>query len=145
VVPVAPEPAIDIEKVLQTMVAMNQQTLRAVQEMNSQAMSVTIEHFTNITVEAVKEAMAALPIGSTVPLIEAPVNGVNESGTVSISEDEDTIGSSENDAPNSEKIAAILKTNPDLNGRQIAELAGCSERTARKWKGRIQVFTPLEN
>jgi hypothetical protein len=138
-------PAIDIEKVLQTMIAMNQQTLQSVQEQHSQAMNVTIERVINITMETVKEAMLALPIGSAVPQIEAPVQAVDESGTVSISEDEDTIEGSENDAPNSEKIAAILKTNPDLNGRQIAELAGCSERTARKWKGRIQVFTPIEN
>jgi hypothetical protein len=67
VVPVAPEPAIDIEKVLQTMVAMNQQTLQSAQEMNRQALNVTIEHFTNVTVEAVREAVASLPMGT--PLV----------------------------------------------------------------------------
>ena len=139
------KPVIDIEKVLQTMVAMNQQTLQSAQEMNRQALNVTIEHFTNITMEAVKEAMASLPIASAVPLIEAPVQAVDESGTVSISEDEDTIEGSEFDGPYSEKIEALLKENPDLNGTQLAQMAGCSPRTARKWKGRIQVFTPIEN
>jgi len=143
-VPVPPAPTIDFEKVLQTMITMNERTLQSAQEMNRQALNVTIEHFTNITVEAVKEAMASLPVGSSVPQIEAPDNGVDGNGTVSISEDESPIRGSEFEGTYSDKIEALLNENPDLNGRQIAELVGCSERTARKWKTRIQVFTPLE-
>jgi len=145
-VPIAPpEPAVDIEKVLQTMVAMNERTLQSAQEMNRQALNVTIEHFTNITVEAVKEAMSCLPMATPLPQIEAPVSGAEVNGTVSISEDESAIRGSEFEGTYGDKIEVLLNENPDLNGRQIAETVGCSERTARKWKNRIQIITPLED
>ncbi len=134
-VPVTPEPAIDIEKILQTMVAMNQQTIQSAQEMNRQALNVTIEHFTSITVEAVKEAVASLPMASPVPQIEAP----EPSEIEVINNDESAIRGSEF----SDKIEALLNENPDLNGRQIADVVGCSERTARKWKNRIQIITEV--
>jgi hypothetical protein len=136
-----PDPPVDVEKLLQTMVTMNQQTLRAVQEMNSQAMNVQIEHFTNITVEAVREAMASLPMASPVPQIEAPEPLVEPSKE----EDESSIWGSEFEQSFGDKIEGLLKENPDLNGTQLAQMAGCSPRTARKWKGRLQVITPLEN
>jgi|SRR5579859_289407 len=140
-VPVTPDPPIDIEKLLQTMVTMNQQTLRAVQEMNSQAMSVSIEHFTNITVEAVKEAMASLPIGSPLPQIEAPeevsepLPNAEEIEVVEV--DERLTYRSDSGGNYGDKIEALLQEQPDLNGKQIAELVGCSERTAYKWRNRI--------
>jgi hypothetical protein len=80
-----------------------------------------------------------------VPQIEAPVSGVEVNGTVSISEDESPIRGSEFEGTYGDKIEVLLNENPDLNGRQIAETVGCSERTARKWKNRIQIITPLED
>jgi hypothetical protein len=68
--PVTTEPAIDLEKILQTVV---EKSVQSMHEMNRQAMSVTIEHFTNITVEAVREAVASLPVVPTVPQIAAPI------------------------------------------------------------------------
>src|SRR5882762_36158 len=38
-----------------------------------------------------------------------------------------------------DKIEALLQEQPDLNGKQIAEVVGCSERTAYKWRNRIIV------
>jgi hypothetical protein len=148
-VPVAPEPPIDIEKVLETMVTMNQQTLRAVQEMNNQAMNVTIEHFTNITVEAVKEAVASLPMGAIVQQIERPEEVpeplIRADETEVLEVDEKPTYHSDSASNYGDKIEALLQEQPDLNGKQIAEMVGCSERTAYKWKNRIQVITPLED
>jgi len=49
----------DSELKSETMVTMNERAPQSVQEMNRQALNVTIEYFTNITVEAV----ASLPSG----------------------------------------------------------------------------------
>src|SRR5882762_6412593 len=140
-VPVAPDPPVDVEKLLQTMVTMNQQTLRSIQEMNSQAMNVSIEHFTSITVEAVKEAMASLPMGSPFPQIEAPEELPEPLVKLDETEDLDAHERptylSDSGGNYSDKIEALLQEQPDLNGKQSAEVVGCSERTAYKWRNRI--------
>lgn len=147
--PIGPVPAVDMEKLLQTMVTMNQQTLQAVQEMNNQAMNVTIEQFTNITVEAVKEAMASLPMVNPLPQIEAPQEGselpVISGETEAVNEAENTFYRSEAEGHFGDKIEALLKEKPNLNGRQIAEIIGCSERTAYKWMKRVQVVSAVQN
>jgi len=75
----------DLEKLMQAMIAMNQQTLQSMQAMNQQAMQVTIEQVTRVTVEAVRETVAALPAFNPLQLpasrseqqqSKEPVNGL---------------------------------------------------------------------
>jgi hypothetical protein len=72
-----PEPAVitpDWQKILLTMQEMNAQTLQTMQTMQQQSLQVTVEHFTRVTVEAVREVVeqVALPAAQPPAQIEAP-------------------------------------------------------------------------
>ena len=145
------KPAIDIEKVLQTMVAMNQQTLQSAQEMNRQALNVTIEHFTNITMEAVKEAMAALPIVNPVPQIEAPDEAVNPEGNTDeiegINEDTTENQGLLNGQYNSRyagQIQVLYLEKNDITPAEVSKIIGCSKPIAKKWLERVKPVTISE-
>jgi hypothetical protein len=62
----------DVEKLLLTMQQMNQQNLQAMQAMMQQGLQVTVEQFTRVTVEAVRETVAALPVYTPPAQLEAP-------------------------------------------------------------------------
>ena len=144
---------IDIEKVLQTMVTMNQQTLMSVQEQNRQALNVTIEHFTNITVEAVREAVASLPVGSPVPQIEASSealgsSGVNTDEIAVISEDDTTNQGYLKDGQYTSRYAIqieqLYQENNDISVPEIIRIIGCSRPVAKKWLSRVKPVTISE-
>ena len=83
------------------------------------------------------------------PQIEAPQEGselpVISGETEAVNEAENTFYRSEAEGHFGDKIEALLKEKPNLNGRQIAEIIGCSERTAYKWMKRVQVVSAVQN
>jgi hypothetical protein len=147
-VPVTPDPSVDIEKILQTMVAMNQQAIQSAQEMNRQALNVTIEHFTNITVEAVKEAVASLPMASLVPQIEAPEVMVSPDEKEAASKDETTNQGLLNGHQYNSKYAGPIEVlyleNNDITPAEAAKIVGCSKPVAKKWLARVKPVTVSE-
>ncbi|HLZ62842.1 MAG TPA: hypothetical protein VKR06_38325 [Ktedonosporobacter sp.] len=135
----------DIEKLLETMVAMNQQTLQTIQAMNQQAMKVTIEQFTQITLEAVREAVEqvieASPGYQTPQIAESTPVKIDQQPLVtpSIKENEKPDRGLQNHGKSyGDQIEALYKENPNITTIEIEKVLGCSRTTAANWLKRVR-------
>jgi hypothetical protein len=146
-----PEPS-DLEKILTTMQAMNAQNLQAMQQMTQQSLNVTIEQFTRVTVEAVREVVEALPVYSPAQLpapdqseqtegVNQPMGGaeIDCSGEQqSLSKDDIEYRAMREQLSYGEQIEALYKRNPDITVSDIVAQLSCSRATAAKWLGRVK-------
>lgn len=136
--------AIDIEAILNTMQAMNAQNLQAMQQMTQQSLQVTIEQFTKVTVQAVKETVQALPAYTPAKALPEPKQTMSsEQNTDEIEAVEKPISPlhSENDqsARNyGNQIEALYSQNPNIGPSEIVTLVGCSRQTASNWLKRVR-------
>src|SRR5262249_29180448 len=142
-----PQPAPpDLEKLLETVVTMNQQTLQAMQAMNQQTMHVTVEQFTRVTVEAVREAVGqvveALPSYNS-PQLEGPRNEGSSGNSTGAHEGNKREGGF-NESPYGDQIEDLDKDNPQITVAEIVQRLGCSKPVAMKWLGRVRVNSVAE-
>src|SRR5581483_10546170 len=158
IVEVSPQPQLgtaqssDLEKLLESMMKMNQQNLQAMQQMNQHSLNVTIEQFTKVTIEAVRETVGqvvdALPT-YTPPQIAAPSaqeakTGQSAGEKPDMPEQGGTKADEKPDVPVSEKrsygdaIEALYLKNPGITPDEILIELGCSKSTATTWLRRCK-------
>jgi hypothetical protein len=141
--PVAEQPAIDTEKILQS-----------VQEMHTNAMQEMIDKFKVVTIELVKETVERQIATIALPQIEAPDETcmeVDESEiqgsmpeTVEpsiITVDGPIQGSMPTGrytSPYALQIAQLYSENAEITIPEIMEVTGCARVTAEKWLGRMK-------
>jgi hypothetical protein len=141
--------ASELDKVLQTVVTMNQQNLQLMREMNRQ----TVEQVSQISMQVAEETVNRIAATLSFPVQAANVKQLvqdlqNEDNTAQTGELEamDLSGISFHGQQSSfafeknysGKIEALLLQEPDLSDRDIAARVGCSVRTANRWKNRVQ-------
>ena len=141
--------ASDLDKILQAVVAMNQQNLQLMREMNNQ----TVEQVSQISMQVAEETTNRIAATFTFPVQAANVkhlvqNFPQEENTSQTDEleamdlDESSIFTKQVpfafEKNYSAKIEALLLQEPDLSDRDIAARVGCSVRTANRWKNRVQ-------
>jgi hypothetical protein len=141
-------PAADLDKILQTVIAMNQQNLQLMRDMNNQ----TIEQVSRISMQVAEEATNRIAATFTFPVQAANVKQLMQD----FQQDENTAQTGELELMNlteaslftkqlpnaadknySSKIEALLLEEPDISDRDIAARVGCSIRTASRWKSRV--------
>jgi hypothetical protein len=142
----------DIDKLLQGIVAMNQQNIQAMQAMQQ----ATIQQVSQVTVSLVEETVNRLSASISLP----SGNGLQQIGQGNgqgIQEDDNTMNTGDipamgalapssqgiqknaNGSSYKDEIEALLRKEPGLTDREIADRIGCSQRTANRWKDRTQV------
>jgi hypothetical protein len=142
-----PEPS-DLEKILTAMQTMNTQNLQAMQ----QSLNVTVEQFTRVTVEAVREVVEALPVyspaqlpapdqseqakGVNQPMVGAGIDCLGEQQ--SLSKDDADYRAMREQLSYGERIEALYKSNPEITVSDIVAQLNCSRATAAKWLGRVK-------
>jgi hypothetical protein len=138
------QPAFDIEAILQTMQAMNAQNLQAMQQMTQQSLQVTIEQFTKVTVQAVKETVQSLPAYTPPTLLPEPGQ------TTSNTQDTDELEVVKKPTPPlqsegdqgvqtyGDQIEALYNENPSIGPSEIAKRLGCTRQTASNWLKRVR-------
>lgn len=150
-VPEPLEPEEDkIEKLLKAMQTMNAQNLQAMQAANQQALRLTVEHITNVTIEAIQGSLATLPMAALqAPQISGPAQPsmqINEESAgntdeieiITIHEAHEEPGGSAKQQGYGDAIKALLALYPDMSSADIVAQVGCSERTARRWLSAVQ-------
>jgi hypothetical protein len=153
-----PAQASEIEKVLESVAVMNQQTLHAVQSMNQQHMQVmqtmnqqamrdVAEQVSQMNQQVINETLNRFT--ATVSLFGLPVQSgrssmpLNQENT-STTEELEALLSPENprafgfEKSYKEEIEGLLVKEPEISDREIAQRVGCSVRTANRWRARIQ-------
>ncbi|HTK08618.1 MAG TPA: helix-turn-helix domain-containing protein [Ktedonobacteraceae bacterium] len=146
--PAALQPS-ELDKVLQTVVTMNQQNLQLMREMNRQ----TVEQVSQISMQVAEETVNRIAATLAFPVQAANVKQLVQD----LQHEENTAQTGELEAMDlsgisflgqqsslafekgySGKIEALLLQEPDLSDRDIAARVGCSVRTANRWKNRVQ-------
>ncbi len=143
----------DLDKVLQAMVAMNQQNIQLIHDMNRK----TLEQVSQMTAQVTEETLSRFT--STLSFPTSVATALNAEQKMQDSQrDENTANTDELmamdffddqsalnkqtnfafDKKYSAKIEALLLQEPDLPDRDIAARVGCSVRTANRWKNRVQ-------
>lgn len=123
-----------LEKMLQAMQAMNQQNLQAMQTMSQQVLTVTVEQFTRVTIDAVRQAVECLPQPATLP--QLPEGNTDQETGVNVSEPPtEPNGGKQNYGP---QIEALYTLNPHITTTEIERQLGCTRKTAAKHLERLR-------
>lgn len=133
----------DLEKLLNAMQTMNQQTLQAMATMQQQSMQVTIEQVTRVTVEAMRDTLTALPAYQP-PQIAAPLSSdqktpsINADGKPEMGLPNEQNNSVPNEQSYGDQIEALYKDNPKITAVEVERQIGCSRTTAASWLRKVR-------
>ncbi len=139
----------DLEQLITAMMTMNQQNLQAMQQMTQHSLNVTIEQFTKVTIEAVRETVGqvvdALP-GYAPAQITAPEaksgQTVDQSSVrpeqQTTNADEKPIQAGQKKRSYGDEIEGLYLQNPAIDIPEIVAKVGCSRSTAASWLQRVK-------
>ena len=125
----------DLEKLLHAMQAMNAQNLQAMQAMTQHSLQVTVEQFTRVTVEAVRETVAALPGYTALSLPAAPQNPDVLDPTQKPERGKQEGNKIVEYGPS---IEALYLDNPAITTTEVERRLGCTRKTAAKHLQRLK-------